>query len=354
MNKILIPRPNNRKSKTCTELRRSIQNLKWAGFVAIVVSLLGCVGMAEAQQAKKVPRIGFISSSGSPENPSPPFEAFRQGLRDLGYVEGQNLLIEHRYGEGKLDRMPGLVNELVQQKVDVLIGTNNVVIRAAKKATKTIPIVMVSSIDPVAAGYVDSLASPGGNITGLSTLSGNLSAKRVELLKEVLPRMSRLAVLWDPAGPGPTVAFKEYEGAARAFKLDLQSLEVRGPKPDLEGAFQAAKKERRDALIIVVNPLIGFHQKRIIELAAKNRLPSMYEGRLYVESGGLLSYGANTSDLYRRAATYVDKILKSAKPADLPVEQPMKFEFVINLKTAKQIGLTIPQSVLYRADKVIK
>jgi putative ABC transport system substrate-binding protein len=201
---------------------------------------------------------------------------------------------------------------------------------------------------------VDSLARPGGNITGVGLLHGDLSAKRVELLLEVLPKMSRLAVLWDPAGPGPTVAFKEYEGAAQALKLDLQSLEVRGPKPDLEGLFEAAKRQRRDALVIVINPLIGFHQKRIIELAAKNRLPSMYETSRFVESGGLLSYAANSSDLYRRAAVYVDKILKGAKPGDIPVEQPTKFELIINLKTAKQIGLTIPQSVLYQADKVIR
>ena len=315
-----------------------------------VVMLVGCAIIVHAQQPKKVPRIGY--TSGGPGVPN--FEPFRQGLRDLGYVEGQNFLIEHRDAKGRLDRMPALVDELVQQNVDVLVANNNVVIRAAQKATNTIPIVIVSSVDPVAAGYVDSLARPGGNVTGLTSLSRDLSAKRVELLKEVLPKISRMAILWDADGPGPKVAFKEYEGAARAFKLQLQSLEVRGPKPDIEGAFQAAKKGRADALIVVVNPLINQHQKQVLELATKSRLPSLNEDSRYVDAGGLLSYGTNSADLHRRVAIYVDKILKGAKPADLPVEQPMKFEFIVNLKTAKQIGLTIPPNVLARADKVIK
>jgi len=263
-------------------------------------------------------------------------------------------LIEYRYGEGKLDRMPSLVNELVKQKVDVLFLENQVAIGAAKKTTKTIPIVMVSSVDPVMAGHVDSLSRPGGNITGLSQLSRDLSAKRVELLKETVPKMSRLAILWDPEGPGPRIAFKEYETAARAFKLNLQSLELRAPKPNIENAFQAAKAERADALILVANPLTGVHRQALVELAIRNHLPSMCEGVGFVESGGLMSYGANSADLFRRAATYVDKILKGTKPADLPVEQPTKFEMVINLKTAKQIGLTIPPNVLARADKVIR
>jgi putative ABC transport system substrate-binding protein len=317
-------------------------------------ALVAPLGSFAQQQPKKVPRIGFISSSGSPENPWPSFVAFQEGMRDLGYIEGQNLLIEHRYGEGRLDRMPGLVNELVQQKVDVLIGTNNVVIRAAKKATKTIPIVMVSSIDPVAAGYVESLARPGGNITGLAFLGRDLSAKRVELLKEMLPRMSRVAIIWNPEGPGPTVAFKEYQSAAAAFKLTLQSLEVKVSNPAIEAAFRAAKKERAEALIIVENPLIGQHLTQILQLTTKSRLPSMTENNFYVAAGGLMSYGANRPELYRRAATYVDKILKGAKPTNLPVEQPTKFELVVNLKTAKAIGITIPQSVLFRADRVIE
>lgn len=319
--------------------------------LALCAMLLALSLSADAQQPKKVPRIGVVVSR-SPG--SSLIEAFRQGLRDLGYIEGQNLLIEYRYGEGRLDRMPSLVHELLEQKVDILVVTNQVAIRAAKNTTKTIPIIMVSSVDPVMAGHVDSLSRPGGNITGLSHLSRDLSAKRVELLKETLPKMARVAILWDPEGPGPRVAFKEYEAAARLFKLYLQSLEVRGPKPNIEGAFQAAKAGRADALIIVINPLIGVHQQAIVELATKNRLPTLTEGGRFVDRGGLLSYAANQADIYRRAATYVDKILKGAKPADLPVEQPTKFELVINLKTAAQLGLTIPPNVLYRADKVIK
>ena len=229
------------------------------------ILILGSFDLAEAQQAANtMPRIGFIFSTGAPESPSchsPLFDAFRLGLRDLGYVEGKNILIERRYAEGKLARMPALVNELVQQKVDVIMAVNNVVIRAAKEATKTIPIVMISSVDPVAAGYVESFAHPGGNITGLAWLSRDLSAKRVELLKELLPKMSRVAVLWDADGPGPAIAVKEYEAAARAFKLELRSLQVRGPNPDFAGAFQAAKTARLDALIVVANPLMAQHRK---------------------------------------------------------------------------------------------
>ena len=238
-----------------------------------IIVVLGWGGFADAQQAKKVPRIGYVS--GGPGQAA--FEAFRQRLRELGYVEGQNILIEPRDAQGRLDLMPALVNELVQQKVDVIVAGNNVVIVAAKAATKTIPIVMVSSVDPVAAGYVDSLAHPGGNVTGVASLGRELSGKRVELLKEVLPKLSRVAILWDADGPGSKVAFKEYEDTARAFKLKLQSLPVRGPEPDLKGAFQAAKKERADGIIIVANPLIGRYRKQAVELATKNRLPSMNE-----------------------------------------------------------------------------
>ena len=338
----------NRKSK--------IQNLKWAGFLAIVVLLVGCVGMAEAQQPKKVPRIGFISGPGDPKTPGPLVEAFRQGLRDLGYIEGKNIQVEYRYAEGNLKRIPGLVAELVELKVDVLVTGNLPAVRAAKQATKTIPIVMVLSVDPVATGIVDSLARPGGNITGLSRLTRDLSGKRLELLKETVPGISRVGALWDATVPasGPAIAFKEYETAASPQKIQLQSLEVRSPNPDLEGAFQAAAKGHAGALITIRGALLNRYPKRIADLAIKNRLPSMNEGSEYVEAGGLVSYAASDADQYRRSATYVDKILKGAKPADLPVEQPMKFELVINLKTAKQIGLTIPQSVLYRADKVIK
>jgi ABC-type uncharacterized transport system substrate-binding protein len=320
--------------------------------LAGAISILGSFSLAEAQPTTKtIPRIGFISSS---TGDSPMFKAFQQGLRDLGYVEGKNILIEHRYAEGRLDRLPTFVHEFVQLKVDVILAANNVVIRTAKKATKTIPIVMLTSIDPVDAGYVESFAHPGGNITGLTHLSRDTSAKRVELLKELLPRLSRVGVLWDGNGPGATVGFKEYETAARAFKLELHSLEVRGPSPDFAGAFQSAKTARADALIVVANPLMGQHAKQIFELAINNRLPTLTEGTRYVEAGGLICYGTNLADLYRRSAGYVVEILNGAKPGDLPVKLPEKFEIFINLKTAKQLGLVVPQSMLVKADKVIK
>jgi len=321
-----------------------------SSFLVTVILLAGAV--ISKAQSTKIPRLGIVISGSSAAIPL--YQAFLQGLRDLGYIEGQNLLIEYRYGEGKLARMPGLVNELVEQKVDIIFVANQVAIGAAKKNTKTIPIVMVSSVDPVMAGLVDSLARPGGNITGLSSLSRDLSAKRLELLKETLPEMNRMAILWDPEGPGPRVAFKEYEAAARLFKLHFQSLEVRGPKPNFEAAFKAAKARRADAVIIVSNPLIGVHGQEIVDIATKNGLPSMAENGRLVERGALIYYGADREDGYRRAATYVDKILKGARPADLPVEQPMKFDFVINLKTARRIGLTIPPNVLVRANKVIR
>jgi ABC-type uncharacterized transport system substrate-binding protein len=325
-------------------------------FVSLVTSFIfSAVYLTEAQQpAKQVPRIGFISPSGSPATPSHLFDSFRERLRDLGYVEGQSILIERRFAEGRLDRMPALVNELVQQKVDIIVAVNNVVIRAAKEATKTIPIVMVSSVDPVTAGYVKSFAQPGGNITGLANLSRDVSAKRMEFLKELLPKMSRVGVLWDADGPGPAVAFKEYEAAARAFKLELRSLEVRGPNPDLPGAFQAAKTAHMDALIVVGNPLITQHAKQVFELATKYRFPTVTEERRYVDAGGLMSYGANLPNLYQRLAEYVVEILKGAKPGDLPIRLPENFEIFVNLKTAQQIGLVIPQRVLIQADKVIK
>jgi ABC-type uncharacterized transport system substrate-binding protein len=318
---------------------------------------------AEAQQTAKIPWIGYVSGSGDANNPGPNVEAFRQGLRDLGYIEGKNILVEYRYAEGKLDRIPSIVAELVQLKVDVVVAAALPAIRAAKQATKTIPIVMVTTQDPVATGLVDSLARPGGNITGLTRLTRELRGKRLELLEEVVPRISRVGVLVEKGmiaeaerigAQARTLAFKDYETAASALKIQLQSLEVRGPNPDFEGAFQAATKARVSALITVNTSLLNRYPKRIADLAIKNRLPSMYEASDFVEAGGLMSYASNDAGNFRRAAVYVDKILKGAKAADLPVEQPMKFEFVINLKTAKQIGLTIPPNVLARADKVIK
>ena len=320
--------------------------------VFLVGLALGLVHVSEAQQPKKLPRIGYVSS-GDPST-EPRLTAFRQGLRDLGYIEGKNIQVEYRYVEGKLDQVPGLVTELVQLKVDVLVVGFLPAIHAAKQATKTIPIVMVTTVDPVASGIVDSLARPGGNITGVTRLTRDLKKHRLELLKEAVPRVSRVGILWDAGNENAAVAFKEYETAARPLKIPLQSLAVRGPHPDFEGAFQAAAKERVSALITIRDVLINRYRKRITNLAIKNRLPSMYEGSEYVEDSGLMSYAASDAENYRRAATYVDKILKGTKPADLPVEQPAKFELVINLKTAKQIGLTIPPNVLARADKVIK
>ena len=321
---------------------------------AVATFILASFHLAQAQQAKKVPRIGYLSGRGDPSTPDPLVEAFRQGLRDLGYIEGKNILVEYRYAEGKLDRIPSLVAELVQLKVDVLVSSTLPAIRAAKQTTKTIPIVMLTNVDPVATGIVDSLARPGGNITGLARFMTELSGKRLELLKEVVPKISHVGVLWDADDPDAAIGFKEYEAAARALKIQLQSLEVRGPNPDLEGAFQAAAKGRASALITVRNLLLLRYPKRIADLATKNRLPSIYEGSDFVETGGLMSYSSNDAESFKRAAYYVDKILKGTKPADLPVEQPTKFELIINLKTAKQLGVTIPQSVLYRADKVIK
>jgi len=320
----------------------------------VAIFLVGAVAVAEAQQAIGIPRIGFVSGSGDPKNPGFQIKAFREGLQNLGYVEGKNILVEYRYGEGKLDTLSTLAIELVRLKVDVIVVGAVPAIRAAKEATKTISIVMVTSVDPVAAGMIDSLARPGGNITGFTTLSRDLSGKRLELLKEVVPGLRRVAILWDVDGPAPAIAVKEYEAAASALKLQIQSLKIRGPKPDLDGAFQAATKERANALITIKNPLLLRYPKQIADLAVMSRLPAMHEGTQYVEFGGLMSYAADDAVQWRRSAIYVDKILKGAKPADLPVEQPTKFEFIINLKAAKQIGLTIPPNVLARADRVIK
>jgi len=320
----------------------------------LTILFLASTHLAEAQQPKKVPRIGFVSGRGepTPSTPDPSADAFRQGLRDLGYVEGKNILVEYRYTQGKPDRIPGSVAELVQLKVDVLVSPTSPAIRAAKQATKTIPIVMVVTVDPVATGLIDSLARPGGNVTGLTRLTRDLSGKRLELIKEAVPGISRVGILW--SNTSPSTAFKEYDAAARALKIPLQSLEVGGPNPDLEGAFRDAAKGHVSALITARTTTLIPYPKKIADLAIKNRLPSMFEDSEYVEVGGLMSYSANQLESFRRAAIYVDKILQGRKPADLPVEQPTKFEFVINLKTAKQIGLTIPPNVLVRADKVIK
>ena len=269
-------------------------------------------------------------------------------------MEGKNIVIEYRHAEGKLDRLPALAAELVRLKVEVLVmGGGGASTGSGKEATKTIPIVMVAAVDPVAQGFVTSLARPGGNVTGLSTLSPEISGKRLELLKEIVPKLSRVAVLGTSTGTATALSLKEVEPAAGALGVKLQFLDVLAPK-DIEPAFRAASKGRAEGVLVLTGPVINLQRKRIAELAAKNRLPAIYPFPDYVEAGGLMSYSANIVDLYRRAATYVDKILKGAKPADLPVEQPIKFEFIINLKAAKQIGLTIPPNVLARADKVIR
>ena len=334
-------------------LKSAIQNPKWLGLSVIVFVLVVIVGLAQAQQPAQVPRIGFLTG-GSHSTYPVRNEAFRQALRELGYVEGKNIVIEWRAAEGKRGRLPVLAAELVSLKVDVIVVTGLGDLRAAKQATATIPIVMVVDSDPVRSGFVASLARPGGNTTGLSTLAPELSGKRLELLKEIVPKLSRMAAFGTSTSEGNAQELTEVELAAGVFGVKLKYLDVLGPK-DFETAFRAASKGRADAALMMVSgSLAGLQRTEIAELAVKSRLPVIYQRREYVDAGGLMSYGVSITDLYRRAATYVDKILKGAKPADLPVEQAMKFELVINLKTAKQIGLTIPQTVLYRADKVIR
>jgi putative tryptophan/tyrosine transport system substrate-binding protein len=306
---------------------------------------------AHAQQPMKVPRIGFLHSS-SRSSESARVEAFRQGLRELGYVEGKNIIIDYRYAEGQLDPLPAFVADLVDLKIDVLVTLGTPPTVAAKSATKTIPIVMIAG-DAVGVGLVDSLARPRGNITGISDLTHHLSGKRLELLKETVPKLSRVAVLWNPDGPGSTLGWKESQLASRELGLQLHSMAVRTLYA-FEGAFEEATRTGNGAVIQTGNPLFYANQKQIAGLAIKHRLPAIYDVREFVEVGGLMSYGPDHTDLYRRAAIYVDKILKGAKSADLPVEQPTKFEFVINLKAAKEIGVTISPGVLMWADRVIK
>jgi putative tryptophan/tyrosine transport system substrate-binding protein len=320
--------------------------------VCLLLTVFLPVRLTGAQQPNKLPRIGYLSAS-SPRAIATRTEAFRQGLRDLGYVEGKNILIEYRFGDGKLDRVPALAAELVGLKVDVIVTGGPTVTRAAKETTVTIPIVMAFDSDPVGNGFVASLARPGGNVTGLSTLAPELSGKQLELLKEIVPKLSHVAVLRTSTQPGTAQALRETELAAGAFGVQLQYLEVRDPK-DIESAFQAARKGRAEAILVLASPVFNVQQKRIVDFAIKNRLPAIYYAPEWVEDGGLMSYGVSFTDLFRRAATYVDKILKGTKPTDLPVEQPTKFDFVINLKAAQQIGLTIPPNVLARADKVIR
>jgi len=316
----------------------------------LTTSLLTIASAAKAQQAKKIPRIGYQSASSSGENNE---EAFRQGLRELGYVEGQNIVIEWRFAQGKPDQVQRNAAELVRLKVDVIVTGGAADTLAAKEATTSIPIVMTNEGDPVGTHLVGSLSQPGANITGLASLSNELRGKLLELLKETFPRRSRVFALAGPGTQTSARSLKEMEVTARSLGLKLQFQIVKEPD-DLSGALEAITKARAEALIVAGGPFATAQRKRIVEFAAKSRLPAIYYRRAFVEDGGLMSYNARRDDLARRAATYVDKILKGAKPADLPVEQPTKFEFVINLKTAKQIGLTIPPNVLARADKVIK
>ncbi len=314
--------------------------------------LLATAPLGAAQQATKIHRIGNLIASSPSDNPHR-YEAFRQRLRELGYVEGKNLVMERRSADGKFDRLPSLAAELVRLNVGVIVTTGGISTRAAKEATSTIPIVMAQDNDPVANGFVASLARPGGNITGLATLAPELSGKRLELLKETVPKLSRVAVFGTSANPGNAQSLKEIEIAAKAFKVQLQYLDVLEPK-DIETAFRAAGKGRAEAVIVLVSSVLNSHRTQVVELAVKNRLPVIYPFAEFVDAGGLMTYGVSFTDLYRRAADFVDKILKGTKPADIPVEQPMRFEFIINLKAAKQIGLTIPPNVLVRADKVIR
>jgi len=324
-----------------------MKNITSIFFLALSVFIPILNISSQAQQPGKVPHIGFLSLSGANQ------EAFRQGLRDLGYIEGKNIAIESRTAATRADRLSVLAGELVDLKVDVIVAAGSQAVHAAQRTTKSIPIVMTSSSDPVGTGFVASLAHPGGNITGLSLVGPDLSTKRLEMLKEVVLGVSRVAVFWNPDDPAAKISLRETEDAAKAQAMHLQILEIREAS-DFESAFRAANKGRVRALILLPAPIVATQAKQIAELALKNNLPAISPVSEFPNAGGLMSYGANLADLYRRAATYVDKILKGAKPADLPVEQPTKFELVINLKTAKQIGLTIPPNVLARADKVIK
>jgi putative ABC transport system substrate-binding protein len=319
--------------------------------LALCAALFTYCVRADAQQLAKVPRIAFLLASSPGTDPR--VEGFRQGLRELGYIEAKNIAIEWRYAEGKEDLVSKLAAELVQLNVEIIVTDGTNVTHAARSATKTIPIVMASDADPVGNGFVASLARPGGNVTGLVNLIAGLSGKRLELLKEAIPGISRVGIVWNPENPSSVSGFKETQEAAQTLAMQLLSLEVRSAD-DFAGAIQAATKGRTRALTVVSDSLMFSNRRQLLELAIKNKLPSMHTQSLWVEAGALMSYGTHFPDLYRRAASYVDKILKGAKPADLPVEQPKKFELVFNLKTAKQIGLTIPSNVLARADKVIR
>ena len=313
---------------------------------------LAWTGSVRAQAPAKVRRIGFLSPF-LPSDDAPLLLAFRLGLRDLGWLEGKNISIEYRYAEGKSDRLPDLAADLVRLKVDVIVASAAPAALAAQKATRTIPIVMANAGDPVALGLVERLATPGGNVTGLSQMSPELAGKRLELLKEIVPKLSRVAVLWNPQSPGATLNWKEIQLPARQLGIQLLSLEFRSPD-DFDKAFEDATRARAGALFIIADPLIITNLKRIAGLAAKSRLPSIFQWSQFANAGGLVTYGPDRADLFRRAATFVDKILKGTKPGDLPIERATKFELVINMKTARALGLNIPQDLRLRADRVIE
>jgi putative ABC transport system substrate-binding protein len=337
--RVLNSHSDNRKSK--------IQNRKFVGIVALVLTLAMCGAVATAQQSGKVPRIGFLSAAPSID------PAFLEGLRNLGYVDGKNIVIELRSAEGKLERLPELAADLVNLKVDVIVTQGTPSAQAAKKATNTIPVVMATSGDAVGTGLVASLARPGGNVTGLSILATDLDTKWLELLKEAAPNISRVAWLANPAIVPEMISLKNLQSVGPSLGVAVQLVEMRGPE-SFESSFATVVQDRFNAVIVTPNSSYVPHRQQLVSLTAKHRLPAMYGWKEFPEAGGLMSYGVILPDLFRRAAVYVDKILKGTKPADLPVEQPMKFEFVINLKAAKQIGLTIPPNVLARADKVIR
>ena len=355
---ILRFRSDNQRSKTCTEpfssnqdkLRRSSDDLKRLGLLVIVFVLAICGDVARAQQTKKVPRIGYLSPLSASSGRAGP-QAFRQGLRESGYVEGKNILIEYRWSEGgKLDRLPELATELVSLGVDVIVTSGTPPVLAAKQATNTIPIVAANADNLVELGVVASLARPGGNVTGSTRVDADFSAKRLELLKETLPKLSRLAVLSHGALGGDQEELKEIQAAAEPLGVQIHSV-----KPDqFSGAYAEMIRRRADALVFFTSAFTSFHRSQLVELAIKNRLPTMCGGANWTDVGCFMAYGPNVIELYRRAAVFVDKILKGTKPADIPIEQPTKFEFIVNLRTAKQIGLTIPPNVLARANKVIQ
>jgi len=327
--------------------KSEIKNLKWVGLVALLVTFAICGARAQAQS--RIPRVGVLFMG---DRNQPHLEEFKQGLREHGYSEGKNIILEYRYAEGEYDRLTDLAKELVNEKVDVIITTSTISALAARKSTQTIPIVMTSG-SPLERGLAKSLAKPGGNVTGLSALLPEMSGKRVELLKEAFPKITRVATLWSPRSSEAVIGLRETEEAARAFALSLHLMKVQ-TREDIENAFAALPKANVNAVLVVLSPEVTLNSKRIVDLALQQRLPGMYPTRQFAEEGGMMAYGPLIGDLYRRAAAYVDKVLKGAKPADIPIEQPTKFEFVVNLKAAKQMGLTIPPNVVARADRVIR